>query len=137
MEGRPIEASSNEGIVPSNEAIALEVLTALMEEEEDVTEMPTLQRKRRWQRSPKQAVKAAEVPSGVEPPTQHLPLEPTRPEGSRGKALPIPKPSLGSVEGAPRSVPLGKKRLQRGGGHLRISFWTANMSDGRRFVQFE
>ena len=46
-EGRLIMASPVEGRVPSNEAITLEVLQALMDEEEEVEEMLFLQRKRK------------------------------------------------------------------------------------------
>ena len=46
--GRPVMASLAEGGVPSNEAIALEVLQALMDEEKEVEEVPSVLHKRKW-----------------------------------------------------------------------------------------
>ena len=60
-EGRPVGVSYFEGAIPSDEVVELEVLTALMKEEEDVVEMSMLQCTKKQQRSPKPMAKATEV----------------------------------------------------------------------------
>ena len=102
-----------EGGVPSNTAIALEVLQALMDEEEEVEEVPTLQRKRRRQESSESTAKVAEVPVAVEPPVQQSSPRPIGPEGSRGQASSAPEHSSRRAEGPSESAPSKKKKASK------------------------
>ena len=68
-EERLVTASPAEGGVPSNETIALEVLQALMDEEEgEIVEVPSLLHKRKQPEPSDPAARVEEAPLVADPP---------------------------------------------------------------------
>ena len=113
-EERPGMASPVEGGVPSNEAIALEVLQALMDEEEgEVVEVPSLHHKRKQQESFEPATRVEEAPLVVEPLMQPSSpgLEGT--EGSKSQAPLAPERSPERAKGPSRSAPLKRRKASK------------------------
>ena len=113
-EERLVTASPAEGGVPSNETIALEVLQALMDEEEgEIVEVPSLLHKRKQPEPSDPAARVEEAPLVADPPVQQSSPGLEGAEGPRSQAPLAPERSLEKAKGPSGSAPSKRRKASK------------------------